>query len=100
MIDWREERSVDDTDRPTREIIWRDAERLPEFYRRLGVEPGCSPQQIKQAYRIMAKQCHPDCQPPSQRPNAERRMAELNAAYEVLGNRERRIRYDAEHGFA
>ena len=58
-------------------------------YETLGVERVASPSEIKAAYRIAASQHHPD----REGGNAER-MAELNRAYEVLMDVERRKRYD------
>lgn len=51
-------------------------------YRVLGVSPGASPDEIKQAFRRRAKELHPDRNPDD--PHAERRFQELGEAYEML----------------
>ena len=53
-------------------------------YSVLGVSPGSSEDEIKSAYRRLAKQYHPDLHPND--PNAAARMNEINAAYEQIKN--------------
>lgn len=65
---------------------------LPNHYATLGLEQRCSPEQIRDAYRILAKRFHPDLNPNSA--EAVARTQELNAAYEVLSDPERRQSYD------
>jgi DnaJ-class molecular chaperone len=98
MIDWREEQEQDVAARPA--IFWRDEPRIPMLYRVLGITPEASMLQVRQAYRGLARAFHPDLQAEPDRQPAEQRMAECNAAYEILGDAERRRRYDAEHGLA
>ena len=62
-------------------------------YQTLQVNTQATQQEIKQAYRKLAKQYHPDSQPDSQ--NCDRIIA-LNAAYEVLGNVKNRRLYDRQ----
>jgi len=62
-------------------------------YETLSVQRSASQSEIKQAYRRLVKQFHPDCNPDAQ---AKERMIAINAAYEVLGDRQRRQRYDDE----
>lgn len=50
----------------------------------LGISPGSSDNEIKSAYRRLAKQYHPDLHPND--PNAAARMNEINAAYEQIKN--------------
>ncbi|MGD1898316.1 MAG: J domain-containing protein [Phormidesmis sp.] len=64
-----------------------------DHYKTLGISEGASQAQVKQAYRKLAKQFHPDSQ------NAEAttdKIASVNAAYEVLGDVQARGRYDVE----
>lgn len=61
-------------------------------YEILGVGRSASPDEIKQAYRRLAKKFHPDRNPNDKA--AEQRFKEVQAAYEVLGDRERRAQYD------
>lgn len=57
-----------------------------EWYRVLGVTPGATPEQLKRAYRRLAKRWHPDlvANDPAARRVAEERMKRLNAAYGAL----------------
>ena len=100
MIQWREEPEIVGNWDGGPEIAWTDIQPAPGLYHRLGVEPCSSFGQVKQAYRRLALQFHPDRQPASLRKEAERSMMELNAAYEVLRDPERRARYDLEHGIS
>lgn len=56
-------------------------------YKVLGVSPDASDEEIKQAYRRLAKKYHPDLNPGDQ--EAARKMQEVNAAYEQIKNPER-----------
>lgn len=58
----------------------------------LGVSRTASPDDVKKAYRRLAKQHHPDRNPNDK--SAERRFKEIQAAYEVLGDPEKRAQYD------
>ncbi|MBE9060136.1 J domain-containing protein [cf. Phormidesmis sp. LEGE 11477] len=62
-------------------------------YKTLGIAEGASQTQVKQAYRQLAKQFHPDSQ--NQGANHEK-IASVNAAYEVLGDVSARQQYDVE----
>ena len=61
-------------------------------YKTLGVAPGASQQEIKQAYRNLAKDLHPDRHPDD--PKAAERFKEVSAAYSILGDEKTRSRYD------
>jgi molecular chaperone DnaJ len=61
-------------------------------YEILGVARDASPDDIKKAYRSLARQFHPDANPDN--PDAEHRFKEVAQAYEVLSNPELRERYD------
>jgi curved DNA-binding protein len=63
-------------------------------YATLGLDRRCNLAQIRVAYRLLAKQYHPDLNPNS--PAAVARTQELNAAHETLSDSERRIAYDRE----
>ena len=63
-------------------------------YNTLGLDRDCTEAQIRAAYRILAKQQHPDRN--QQSSDAVKRTQALNAAYEILGDPERRLAYDAE----
>jgi DnaJ-class molecular chaperone len=64
-----------------------------DYYRVLGVAKNASAKDIKAAYRKLARKHHPDVNPGSKA--AESRFKEINEAYEVLGDPEKRKRYDA-----
>ena len=67
-----------------------------DYYEVLGVDKNASAEDIKKAYRKLAKECHPDLHPDDK--TAEDRFKELNEANEVLSDPDKRARYD-QFGF-
>jgi curved DNA-binding protein len=63
-----------------------------DYYQTLGVSKTASEKEIKQAFRKLAKKHHPDANPDD--PSAETKFKELNEAYEVLSDTEKRAMYD------
>ncbi|MDA7415130.1 DnaJ domain-containing protein [Xenophilus arseniciresistens] len=63
-----------------------------DYYTALGVERKASGDEIRKAYRKLARKYHPDV---SKEADAEQRMKEVNEAYEVLQDSEKRAAYDA-----
>jgi curved DNA-binding protein len=63
-----------------------------DYYKTLGVKKDASDKEIKSAYRRLAKKNHPDTNPND--PSAEARFKEINEAYEVLSDDEKRQMYD------
>ena len=63
-----------------------------DYYKTLGVPRNASPNDIKAAYRHLARRYHPDVNPDDS--TAEARFKEINEAHEVLSDSEKRQRYD------
>src|SRR5512138_3617941 len=63
-----------------------------DYYQTLGVGKTATDKEIKQAYRKLARKHHPDVNPGDK--GAESKFKEINEAYEVLGDPERRRKYD------
>ena len=63
-----------------------------EYYEVLGVSKAATKDEIKKAYRKLALQFHPDKNPDNK--EAEEHFKEVNEAYEVLSNDDKRRRYD------
>lgn len=68
------------------------AEEKRDYYEVLGVDKSVSEDDLKKAYRKAAKKYHPDLNPGDK--EAEKKFKEVNEAYEVLSNSEKRARYD------
>ncbi len=68
-----------------------------DYYEILGLQKGCSDDDIKKAYRRLAKQYHPDLNPGDKQ--AETKFKEVGEAYEILSDAEKRARYD-QYGHA
>lgn len=75
-------------DKEFREALNNDE--LPNYYDVIGVSKDATPEEIKKQFRKLAKKTHPD----KTKENSEEEMAELNKAYEILSNKERREKYD------
>lgn len=63
-----------------------------DYYKILGVEKNASEKDIQSAFRKLARKYHPDMNPDN--PTAEEKFKEINEAYEVLGDAEKRSKYD------
>jgi molecular chaperone DnaJ len=71
--------------------------RNPDYYKALGVDRKATPEEIKKAYRKLARQYHPDT---NKEPGAEARFKEISEAHDVLSDPEKRKRYDRGGMFA
>jgi curved DNA-binding protein len=63
-----------------------------DYYKILGVDRNASEKEIKRAYRKLAREFHPDVNPGDE--SAEEKFKEINEAYEVLGDSDKRTKYD------
>jgi molecular chaperone DnaJ len=68
----------------------------PDYYKALGVDKKASPEEIKKAYRKLARKYHPDRNPDDKQ--AEERFKEISQAHDVLGDPEKRKQYDSGTG--
>jgi curved DNA-binding protein len=71
------------------------AVKFRDYYEVLGVPRTAKPEEIKRVYRQLARKHHPDLQPPAERAKAAERFKEINEAYEVLSDADKRAKYDA-----
>jgi DnaJ-class molecular chaperone len=65
---------------------------IKNYYRLLGVDREASGEEIRKAYRKLAMEYHPDRN--RDKPGCEERLKDINEAYQILGNQEKRRRYD------
>lgn len=66
------------------------------LYEILEVSENASSEIIEKAYKVLAKKYHPDLQDIGEKQKAEEKMKKINEAYEILGNAEKKIKYDEE----
>jgi len=71
------------------------AVKFRDYYQVLGVPRTASAAEIKRVYRQLARKHHPDLQPSAERAGAAERFKEINEAYEVLSDADKRAKYDA-----
>jgi DnaJ-class molecular chaperone len=64
-----------------------------DYYKILGVGKNATQEEIKKAYKTLARQYHPDLNP-NDKKKAEEKFKEINEAYQVLGDAEKRSKYD------
>lgn len=84
--DLKSKKSIDDEE--FRKAI--EESSLPNYYEILGIHSDAAQSEIKNRYRQLAKKLHPD----KSKDHDSDKMAEINKAYEILSDKERRERYD------
>ena len=72
--------------------------KIKDFYQSLGLDAKATPDEIKKAYRQLAKRYHPDANPNNKQ--AEERFKEISEAYDVLSDPQKRQKYDQLRSFA
>lgn len=68
--------------------------KFQDYYKILGVDRNATAEEIKKAYRKLARKYHPDTQPEDKKEEAEKKFKQINEAYEVLSDPEKRKKYD------
>jgi DnaJ-class molecular chaperone len=81
-------------------FCWNETPAPPSLYEVLQVSPKASAEVIKAAYRALIEKYHPDKHAEHIRRWAEEMSRQLNAAYAVLGNPQKRSEYDRANGIA
>ena len=66
---------------------------MKDLYKVLGVSKSAGPDEIKKAYRKLAKQYHPDLNPGNK--EAEQKFKDISQAYDILADADKRKKYDA-----
>lgn len=72
---------------------------MSNLYEILEVSEKASKEVIDKAYHVLAKKYHPDLQEGNKKKSAEKKMQQINEAYEIIGNEEKRKAYDEELKF-
>ena len=95
--DWGDDYAKADPGKTSGEFMAEPDSELPDYYKILNLSRNATPKEIKQQYRKMAKESHPDrankMEPKTSM--AETSMAEINRAYEVLSDPRSRAKYDS-----
>ncbi|MBT9143197.1 MAG: Curved DNA-binding protein [Dehalococcoidia bacterium] len=68
--------------------------RFQDYYEVLGIAKNANEKEIKTAYRKLARKFHPDLHPADEKEAAEKKFKQINEAYEVLIDQEKRQKYD------
>lgn len=66
--------------------------KIKNYYRILGIESSATSEEIKSAYKRLARKYHPDLHPDD--PKIEKLFSEIKEAYDVLGNLDKRLKYN------
>ena len=101
MKDYQTARNIDPDDKRANDGVEKvsrlqDAETNVDFYEVLEISRGASVSEVKMAYNRLVRQWHPDRYSDKRKKReAEKRMKNINRAYDVLGNEDKKRRYDA-----
>ena len=93
MVTWREI-TQPSLPEPQGILRWRELDRSPDYYSDLRIARNASSIEVKTAYRRLALKYHPDLNSSPSSESSERRMRQLNLAYQVLSSPARREAYD------
>ena len=80
---------------PSTSLEYNDSMEYKDYYKILGVERGANEAEIKSAFRKLALKYHPDRNAGNN--SAEEKFKEINEAYEVLSDAQKRARYDQRY---
>ena len=69
---------------------------MKNYYEILEVSPNASQEVIEKAYKALVKKYHPDLQPTNKKQDSEAKIKEINEAYDILSNIDKKTKYDDE----
>ena len=75
-------------------------EKMKNLYEILEVSENASQEVIEKAYKVLAKKYHPDVQPENRKEQAEQKMKQLNEAYSILTDGNKKKEYEGKANLA
>ena len=73
---------------------------MKNYYDLIEVSQKASPEVIEKAYKTLVKKYHPDLQPENNKKNAEQKIKDINEAYEILSDKNKKAEYDRKLALA